>query len=155
MSTIEIHVFVPLTPVRLSEAVRTGQVRSEGPVFRAEHPALAGPDEVEAAEFDALCSAAAGSLALLVDADEPPRRAVAVVRTTPDQLRTDGEDSILPEPVAWVDVDAVYLDEPEAGPDLTAVLDAVRRETEPTDAQYDVVEERALLWFAPSELSGA
>lgn len=155
MSATEIRLFVPLTPARLAEALRSGQVRCDGPVFRAEPSALADPDEVEAAEFHALCSAAAGSLALLVDSDEPPQRTVAVVRATLEGLSTDRERSLLTEPVAWADVDAVYLDEPEAGPDLTAVLDAVRREEEPTDAQYDAVEERALLWFAPTELTGA
>lgn len=142
----ELRVFLAATRGVLRALADDHAIAVGTPVFIAD---LAdedfGPDEVEAAEFDALCEAAARSVALLIDSTDPAQRVVVVARA-------GVESGLTTSAVTLADLEAVYVDEDAATEDVQALLDAVRAGEEPTDAAFDAVEERHLLWFAPSEI---
>ena len=143
-------VHLPLTVVDLA-AIAGGEVLRDLPAYAASPAPGAGPDETEAAEFDALCDAAAASVQRILDTGAPPRRVVAVAEVDPGRL-TPSEDAHRIDALHRPELLAVYVDEDAAVPDVQALVTAAASGAAPSDAQYDAVETRLLLWHHPDEL---
>lgn len=149
-----IRIFVGTTLGGLRELDQTGALSGTLVVHYSDLPASEfGPDDIEQAEFDALYDAAAMSAQLLVEVDDPELRIVLAARAVADapRLRDDGESVI--EGLSIDAIDAIHIDEGAARDDVAALVEAVRRGSEPTEDQYDAVESRTLLWHDRAELS--
>lgn len=149
----KISVYVPITAGEL-RAVRDGALPSPVTVYFSDLPEDEfGPDDLEQAQFDSLCDAAAASVEKLTEASSmTPLRAVVVARVagTAPVLQDDGSYVIGSLP--WTAVDAIYIDELAAARDVETLVATVKAGREPTDTQYDAVENRLMLWHDPSEI---
>lgn len=129
------------------------------------------PDEdEEGLEYAAALEAADDSLALVAARPDAPRQRLVVTLEVPDravqvvetQPGADDEDAPAPSAVEVVRtvpdvaIVCVHVDEPEAAPDVEAVLAAADGDGPEADAALDAaldaVTERDLLWYDWSEL---
>jgi hypothetical protein len=129
------------------------------------------PDEdEEGLEYAAALEAADDSLALVASRPDAPRQRLVVTLEVPDgavqvvEPRAGADDEDAPAPSAVevvrtvpdVAIVCVHVDEPEAAPDVEAVLAAADGEGADADAALDAalerVTERDLLWYDRSEL---
>lgn len=118
--------------------------------------AAALPDEdEEAVEFSAFLAAADTAVEHLAEAlsrgeEIVPRRVVITAELSPSSVRPDRghghPGAVVPPEVAWSDVVAAHLDEPDAAPE---VEEAARGD----EAAAERLAERDLLWYDPSELA--
>lgn len=148
----KISVYVPITLNDL-KAVRTGSLPSPVTVHFSDLPEDEfGADDLEQAQFDSLCDAAAASVELLTEGSPTPLRAVVAARVahTDPQLQDDG--SYVVRSLPWTAVSAIYIDELSAARDVEAIVKAVRAGKEPTDTQFEAVENRLMLWHDTSEI---
>jgi len=121
------------------------------PELLAELASAGMEGDEEIAEYAAFLAAADACLALMnpatpvlrvvIAADAPPSCAVGV--NDPDAHPAAVE---LTQPIAWEDVAAFHIDEPDAAPDIAAALAG------DDDAEARVAD-RDLLWYDPSERS--
>ncbi|MFH8485345.1 DUF6912 family protein [Streptomyces longisporoflavus] len=147
------RVYVPLTPGRLAEVHKAGELGPAPLTAYAVTPSLrewVASDDVEELEYAALYQAAAASLRLIAgEAGAAPRR-VVVAADVPDAgvEVVDGAESLGEVRVAGVlglkKVAAVHVDAGEAEADVAAAVLA--------GGQGDAVEDHELLWFATQEI---
>lgn len=141
---------LPLTVADLTTIADGGSI-ADLPAYVAATASDAGPDESEAAEFDALCDAAAASVQRILDTDGLPRRVVAVAEIDQARVAGSGDDARL-DVLRRSDLLAVYVDADTAADDVQALIAAAASGAEPTEAQYDAVETALLLWHHPDEI---
>ena len=129
------------------------------------------PDEdEEGLEYAAALEAADDSLALVASRPDAPRQRLVVTLEVPDGAVQaveggDGDDEDEPAPSAVqvvrtvpdVAIVCVHVDEPEAAPDVEAVLTAADGDGPDADAALDTaldrITERDLLWYDWSEVA--
>lgn len=146
-----ITVFAPMTLASL-DAIKDDDLRDVVVCFSDLPKSEFSADDIEQAEFDALCDAAALSVQQLVDSTAMPLRVVlaGVVSSEAPQLNDEGDFVV--EKLPRAALTAIYVDELEASKDVNTILTQVRQGRQPSDDQYEKVEERLLLWHDPAEL---
>lgn len=146
-----ITVFAPMTLASL-DAIKDDDLRDVVVCFSDLPKSEFSADDIEQAEFDALCDAAALSVQQLVDSTAMPLRVVlaGVVSSEAPQLNDEGDFVV--EKLPRSALTAIYVDELEASKDVNTILTQVRQGRQPSDDQYEKVEERLLLWHDPAEL---
>lgn len=146
-----ITVFAPMTLASL-DAIKDDDLRDVVVCFSDLPKSEFSADDIEQAEFDALCDAAALSVQQLVDSKAMPLRVVlaGVVSSEAPQLNDEGDFVV--EKLPRAALTAIYVDELEASKDVNTILTQVRQGRQPSDDQYEKVEERLLLWHDPAEL---
>jgi len=146
-----ITVFAPTTLASL-DAIKNDALRDIVVCFSDLPKSEFSADDIEQAEFDALCDAAALSVQQLVDSKAMPLRVVlaGVVDSEAPVMNDEGDYVLarLPKDA----LTAIYVDELDASKDVNTLLSLVRAGKQPTDDQYEKVEERLLLWHDPAEL---
>lgn len=146
-----ITVFAPMTLAAL-EAIKNDELRDVVVCFSDLPASEFSADDIEQAEFDALCDAAALSVQQLVEVTAMPLRVVlaGVVSSEAPQMNDEGDYVVAQLPRS--SLRAIYVDELEASKDVNALISLVRAGKQPSEDQYEKVEERLLLWHDPGEL---
>ena len=146
-----ITVFAPMTLAAL-DSIKNDELTDVIVCFSDLPRSEFSADDIEQAEFDALNDAAALSVQQLVESKAMPLRVViaGVVSSELPQMSDEGDYVIDRLPRAAIS--AIYVDELEASKDVNTLLTLVRQGKQPSDDQYEKVEERLLLWHDPAEL---
>lgn len=146
-----ITVFAPMTLADLGK-IENDDLRDVVVCFSDLPASEFSADDLEAAEFDALCDAAALSVQRLVDSGAMPLRVVLAGTVSSEAPVLDDEGDFVIEHLPRAALSAIYVDELEASKDVNQLLTLVRAGKQPSDDQYEKVEERLLLWHDPAEL---
>ncbi len=163
------RLYVPATLDELDTASVTPAVATWTVPARPAHAvtaalAAAEPDEdEEGLEWLAFLAAAHDSLLRIAEAPDGTRLRVVVTVEVPDAAAHPARDEgHLPSQVCLhtelpgTKIVAVHVDEPEAAPDISDVLDAAASDAPDADAVLEDaiqrVTDRDLLWYAPEEL---
>lgn len=132
--------FVPAVAGDLLQLADGAFIALTGRFSGDEMPDPSDSDAREMADFEALQQAAAASAQLIVESADVARRIVLSIETDAKML-------------SIADIVAIYVDEQGAQSAVTTVTDAVRAGTDPSEQQFDAMEECFLLWHGPSELA--
>lgn len=146
-----ITVFAPATVASL-EAVKNDELRDVVVCFSDLPKSEFSADDIEQAEFDSLCDAAALSVQRLIESQEMPLRVVLAGRVPSEAPVLNDEGDYVIDKLPREALSAIYVDELDASKDVNTLLTLVRQGKQPSDDQYSRVETRLLLWHDPAEL---
>lgn len=150
-------VYLPSEPAAAEAFRRASRLdRAEGvavdPAYAAAHDLdLTVSDDEEEADFWALTDAAMLGLGL----HRRGPRFVLAARVRPEQLAPAGEEGsgrVVASDLAWSQVSALFVDEPEALPAVQAARAALDDPELLAERAAVLVGEHDLLWYAPDEL---